>query len=70
MNELGTGQSQITSCNMQQISEEKSSSGSAKDLSVQINYLNDLLEKGAISEEEYDRRAERLRHVGEVIGYD
>jgi len=39
----------------------------AKDLSTQIGYLNDLLDKGAINEAEYDRRAAPLFKIGEMI---
>lgn len=39
----------------------------AKDLSVQISYLNDLLDKGSIDETEYDRRAAPLFKIGEII---
>lgn len=52
---------------MQQVGGDAKGTGSAKDLSTQVNYLNDLLDKGAINEEEYDRRAQRLHRIGDVI---
>jgi len=52
---------------MQFSAEDTQGTGAAKDLSTQVNYLNDLLEKGAISEQEYDDRAVRLHKIGEVI---
>lgn len=52
---------------MQRIGEDSTPSSSAKDLSTQINYLNDLLDKGAIDEQEYAARTAKLQVVAEVI---
>jgi len=53
---------------MQRVAEDPAATGAnAKDLSTQINYLNDLLEKGAINEAEYDQRAERLHRIGDAV---
>jgi ankyrin repeat protein len=38
------------------------------DLSTRVNYLNSLLDQGAINEEEYQRRAEVLENIGKMVG--
>jgi len=38
------------------------------DLSTRVNYLNSLLDQGAINEEEYQRRAEVLENIGKIVG--
>jgi len=37
------------------------------DLSTRVNYLNSLLDQGAINEEEYQRRAEVLENIGKMV---
>jgi len=37
------------------------------DLSTRVNYLNSLLDQGAINEEEYQKRAEVLENIGKMV---